>query len=132
MKLKIAKHELNEAIQQVAKAVSSRPTIPILGGIKFEVNHMGVTLTASDTDISIQSFLPVERDQIIIAHVDKPGSVVLPAKFFVEIVKKLPSDQIVIEVSHQFPDDNPLRLHRNSDGRTRSGRIPCTSFHCGE
>lgn len=102
MKLSISKNELNDAIQQVAKAASSRPAIPILGGIKIEVTHLGVTLTASDTDISIQSFIPVERDQFVIAHVDKPGSVVLPAKFFVEIVKKLPSEQVVIEVSNTY------------------------------
>ncbi|MDQ0061521.1 DNA polymerase III subunit beta [Paenibacillus harenae] len=102
MKLTISKNELNDAIQQVAKAASSRPTIPILGGIKIEVTHQGVTLTASDTDISIQSFIPVERDQFVIAHVDKPGNVVLPAKFFVEIVKKLPSDQVSIEVSAHY------------------------------
>ncbi|NIK79300.1 DNA polymerase-3 subunit beta [Paenibacillus castaneae] len=102
MKLTISKNELNDAIQQVSKAASSRPTIPILGGIKIEVTHLGVTLTASDTDISIQSFIPVERDQFVIANVDKPGSVVLPAKFFVEIVKKLPSEQVIIEVSSSY------------------------------
>ncbi|MUT68379.1 DNA polymerase III subunit beta [Paenibacillus sp. NEAU-GSW1] len=102
MKLTISKHELNEAIQQVSKAASSRPTIPILGGIKIEVTHQGVTLTASDTDISIQSYIPVEREDIVIAHVDKPGNVVLPAKFFVEIVKKLPSEQVQIEVGAHF------------------------------
>lgn len=102
MKLTIAKNELNDAIQQVAKATSSRPAIPILGGIKFEVTHQGVTLTASDTDISIQSFIPAESSDTVIARVEKPGSVVLPAKFFVEIVKKLPSDNVEIEVSEHF------------------------------
>lgn len=102
MKLSISKNELNDAIQQVAKAVSVRPTIPILGGIKIDVNHQVITLTASDTDISIQSFTPVEHEDTIIAQVDKPGSVVLPAKFFVEIVKKLPSEQVTIEVNSQF------------------------------
>jgi DNA polymerase III, beta subunit len=102
MKLTIAKNELNDAIQQVAKATSSRPAIPILGGIKFEVTHQGVTLTASDTDISIQSFIPAESSDTVIAKVEKPGSVVLPAKFFVEIVKKLPSDNVEIEVSDHF------------------------------
>jgi len=102
MKLSIAKNELNDAIQQVAKAASARPAIPILGGIKFEVTHQGVTLTASDTDISIQSFIPVESGDSIIAKVDKPGSVVLPSKFIVEIVKKLPSDDVEIEVGEHF------------------------------
>ncbi|REK72036.1 DNA polymerase III subunit beta [Paenibacillus paeoniae] len=102
MKLTISKNELNDAIQQVAKAASSRPAIPILGGIKIDVNHQFVTLTASDTDISIQSYITVEQEDTIIAQVEKPGSVVLPAKFFVEIVKKLPSEQVVIEVGPSF------------------------------
>ncbi|MCR8658468.1 DNA polymerase III subunit beta [Paenibacillus endoradicis] len=102
MKLTIAKNELNQAIQNVAKAVSARPTIPILGGIKIDVTHQAVTLTASDTDISIQSYIPVEQNGQIIAEIEKPGSVVLPAKFVVEIVKKLPSDQVSIEVSSQY------------------------------
>lgn len=102
MKLTISKNELNQAIQNVSKAVAARPAIPILGGIKIDVTHQAVTLTASDTDISIQSFIPVEQNGQIIAEIDKPGSVVLPAKFVVEIVKKLPSDQVSIEVGGQY------------------------------
>ncbi|MCC3378502.1 DNA polymerase III subunit beta [Paenibacillus farraposensis] len=102
MKLSILKNVLNEAIQHVSKAISSRTTIPILGGIKLDVNHQGVTLTASDTDISIQSFIPTEDGDQTIVQVEQPGSVVLPAKFFVEIIKKLPSQEIHMEVRDQF------------------------------
>ncbi|KAA9005126.1 DNA polymerase III subunit beta [Paenibacillus spiritus] len=102
MKISILKNELNEAIQHVSKAISSRTTIPILTGIKLEVTHQGVTLTASDTDISIQSFIPAENDSEVVVHIDQPGSVVLPAKFFVEIIKKLPSKEIMMEVKDGF------------------------------
>lgn len=102
MKISILKNVLNEAIQHVSKAISSRTTIPILGGIKLDVNHQGVTLTASDTDISIQSFIPMEDGDQTIVQVEQPGSVVLPAKFFVEIIKKLPSQEIHMEVRDQF------------------------------
>ncbi|MNB74379.1 DNA polymerase III subunit beta [compost metagenome] len=102
MKISILKNELNESIQHVSKAISSRTTIPILTGIKLEVTHQGVTLTASDTDISIQSFIPTEDENQQIVQVDRPGSVVLPAKFFVEIIKKLPSKEIQMEVKEGF------------------------------
>ncbi|MBY9082158.1 DNA polymerase III subunit beta [Paenibacillus sp. HN-1] len=102
MKISILKNELNESIQHVSKAISSRTTIPILTGIKLEVTHQGVTLTASDTDISIQSFIPTEDESQQIVKVDRPGSVVLPAKFFVEIIKKLPSKEIQMEVKEGF------------------------------
>lgn len=102
MKLTILKNELNDAIQQVSKAVSSRPAIPILSGIKIDVTHQGVTLTASDTEVSIQSFIPAEVGDTVIVRVSKPGTIVLPAKFFVEIVKKLPADDIEIELKEGF------------------------------
>jgi len=102
MRINIAKQELNEAISQVSKAVSSRTSIPILSGIKLEANSSGLTLTASDTEISIQNVIPaVQNDQTII-DLEREGSVVLPAKFFVEIVKKLPSSMIEIEVHDHF------------------------------
>lgn len=102
MKIRILKHDLNESIQHVSKAISSRTTIPILTGIKLDVNFQGMTLTASDTDISIQSFIPTEDQEKQIVQVERPGSVVLPAKFFVEIIKKLPSSEIEMEVQDGF------------------------------
>lgn len=102
MKIRILKHDLNESIQHVSKAISSRTTIPILTGIKLDVNFQGMTLTASDTDISIQAFIPAEDKNKQIVQVERSGSVVLPAKFFVEIIKKLPSQEIEMEVMDGF------------------------------
>ncbi len=102
MKITIHKDALNESIGHVSKAISSRTAIPILSGIKIEAAHDGVTLTASDTDISIQSFIPLESEDEIIIQLHKPGSVVLPAKFFSEIVRKLPSDDVELEVFDLF------------------------------
>lgn len=102
MKLTISKEYLNESIQNVSKAVSSRTTIPILSGIKIDAAANGVTLTASDTDISIQSFIPAEVNGKTILETVEKGSIVLPAKFFGEIIKKLPSEHIEIEVRPPF------------------------------
>ncbi|MFD0871819.1 DNA polymerase III subunit beta [Chlamydia abortus] len=103
MKLTILKDQLSESIQHVSKAISSRTTIPILSGIKIDATPKGVMLTASDTDISIQSFIPLENDGIENVQLVQTGSVVLPAKFFMEMVRKLPSEQIEIEAgeNHQ-------------------------------
>lgn len=102
LKLTILRTELNEAVQNVSKAVSARSTIPILSGIKIDVTDRGVTLTASDTDISIQHFIPLESASKTVVKVERPGSVVLPAKFFVEIVKKLPHEEVHLEVGERF------------------------------
>ncbi|MBP1994595.1 DNA polymerase III subunit beta [Paenibacillus eucommiae] len=102
MKITILKDQLNESISHVSKAISSRTTIPILTGIKIDAHANGVTLTASDTDISIQSFTPNQIGNDMIIEVFKPGSVVLPSKFFVEIIRKLPAQKIEIEVKDRF------------------------------
>ncbi|MGG1550894.1 MULTISPECIES: DNA polymerase III subunit beta [Paenibacillus] len=102
MKLTILKEYLIESIGHVSKAISSRTTIPILTGIKIDATISGITLTASDTDISIQSFTPSENDTLKIVDLIQTGSVVLPAKFFIEIIRKLPAQLIEIEVKANF------------------------------
>jgi DNA polymerase III subunit beta len=98
MKFIIQRDKLVESVQDVMKAVSSRTTIPILTGIKIVANTEGVTLTGSDSDISIESFIPSEENGNEIAEIQQTGSIVLQARFFSEIVKKLPMDTVEIEV----------------------------------
>lgn len=98
MKFIIQRDRLVESVQDVMKAVTSRTTIPILTGIKIEAGSNGVTLTGSDSDISIESFIPTEEEDIEIVNVKEKGAIVLQAKFFSEIVKKLPTDTVEIEV----------------------------------
>ena len=102
MKLTILKHYLNESIQHVSKAISTKTTIPILSGIKIDATHQGVTITGSDTEISIQSFIPSKNEDVEIIQLYQIGSVVLPAKFLIEIIKKLPAELIEIESSADF------------------------------
>ncbi|MGM9986876.1 MAG: DNA polymerase III subunit beta [Bacillaceae bacterium] len=102
MKFSIKKEYLVRSVQDVIKAVSSRTTIPILTGIKIVATNSGITLTGSDSDISIESHIPTEENEEVIAEVVQPGSVVLQAKYFSEIVRKLPQDTVVIEVNDNF------------------------------
>lgn len=91
-----------KSVQHVNKAVSSRTTIPILTGIKIDVSSYGVTLTGSDSDISIESFIPTQDEEIEYVEVREEGSIVLQARFFADIVKKLPGDSIEIFVQDQY------------------------------
>jgi DNA polymerase III subunit beta len=102
MKFSIQKDYLVQSVQDVMKAISSRTTIPILTGIKIVVSDEGVTLTGSDSDVSIESFIPKEDEDKHIVEVEKEGSIVLPARFFSEIVKKLPKETVEIEVQNNF------------------------------
>lgn len=102
MKFIIQRQALMNSIQQVMKAISSRAAIPILTGMKIEAHHHGISLTGSDSDISIESFIPIEEDgNIIIEHIEE-GSIVLQANYFPDIIRKLPEDTVELTVDDQF------------------------------
>lgn len=102
MHFTIQKNKLVEAVNDVMKAVSSKTTIPILTGIKITALEDGVTLTGSNSDISIESFIPAEEEDYQHVDIRKTGSIVLQAKFFSEIVKKLPSETVDIEAEENL------------------------------
>ena len=98
MKFIIKKSILLENLLNTSKAISSRNLIPILTGIKFDLNDEGLYLSASDSDISIRTFIPKEE----ITDVSRNGSVVISGKYIVEIIRKLPDADIEIEVVDGF------------------------------
>ncbi|MFB6466506.1 DNA polymerase III subunit beta [Cytobacillus sp. Hz8] len=102
MRFIIQRDRLAQSVQDVMKAVTSRTTIPILTGIKILATNEGVSLTGSDSDISIESFIPKEEAGDEIIEIKQTGAIVLPAKFFSEIVKKLPTDFVEIEVENHL------------------------------
>ena len=61
MKFSIKKDVLLQNLNAVGKALSSKNLIPILSGIKFNLSNEGLMLSASDNDISIESFIKKRR-----------------------------------------------------------------------
>lgn len=94
MKFSIKKNILLENLNNVSHAVSNKNVIPVLGGIKFELNEEGLYLTATDNDIDIQTFI----EKKYIDKVEKNGSIVIQGKFLLDIVRKLPDGLINFEV----------------------------------
>ena len=96
MKFTIKKEVLMEALNKVSKAISSRNVIPVLAGIKFDLTNKRLVLTASDNDITIQTFINCDDEEII--KVKEEGSIIIQGKYILDIVKKLPDKYINIEV----------------------------------
>ena len=94
MKFTIDKNLLLENLTNVTRALSSKIIIPILNGVKFELNEEGLYLTASDGDLTIRSF--IERDSI--SEVEKEGSIIVQSKYILDIIKYMPSDNINFEL----------------------------------
>jgi len=99
MRFVIQRDRLIASVQDVMKAISSRTVVPILTGIKIDVKEHGIILTGSDSDITIESYIPAEEDGIVYVEEIEEGSVVLQAKFFPDIVRKLPESTVEIEVN---------------------------------
>lgn len=102
MKFEIVRDELLDALNDVMKAISSKVAIPILTGIKIEINHNGMSMTGSDSDITICTFIPLERDGKELIKVEEKGSIVLQAKVFSDIIRKLPTNEVKINVTDGF------------------------------
>ncbi|MFC4558489.1 DNA polymerase III subunit beta [Virgibacillus kekensis] len=98
MKFIIQRDQLIASVQDVMKAISSRTAIPILTGMKIDAKSHGITLTGSDSDISIESFIPAEENGVVNVEQIEEGSIVLQARYFPDIVKKLPEKTVEIEV----------------------------------
>lgn len=88
MHISIETDKFVTAVQYVSKAVSSRTTIPILTGIKIVATQEGVTLTGSDSDISIETFIPLGNEEREFMTVFEEGQLVLQERYFTDIVKK--------------------------------------------
>lgn len=98
MQFTINRNLFIENLNNVMRAISSRATIPILSGIKLVLTDDNLIMTGSDTDISIEIKIPVSEDLTVVST----GQIVLPARFFSEIIKKLPGKDFSFEVKESF------------------------------
>lgn len=85
MKFSINREVLLNNLNHVSKALSTKPQMPILTGIKIDVKEAYITLIASNAEISIQATINNSNDLTI----DETGVVVLPGKYLQEIVRRI-------------------------------------------
>lgn len=94
MNFKIKRTTLLHSLSKTTKAVSIRSPLPVLTGIKFDLQTDQLILTGSDSDITIQTTIEKNED----LEIYEVGSVVLSAKYILEIVRKIDSEWISIEI----------------------------------
>lgn len=102
MKFTIQRDYFLNQLNDTLKAISPRTTLPILTGIKIDATDKGIILTGSDSEISIEITINQNIDGEKIVDIEEKGSVVLPGRFFVDIVKKLPGKTVNLSTNDQF------------------------------
>lgn len=103
MRFTIRRQHLLSSIQEVSNAISPRAAVvPILTGMKLTMKNNVLTLTGSNSDITIESTIPSIIDDIEIITNAENGSIVLPVPHFPDIIRKLPGDFVQIEVKENY------------------------------
>ena len=95
MKIQCQKSQLVEAVSNVQRAVSSKSTLAALEGILLKTTTNGdLKLCGYDLELGITT--------VIEAQVDEPGEVVLSARLFGDIVRRLPDETVTILVDEKM------------------------------
>lgn len=94
MKFTCNSKDLVSAVQTAIRVMAARSPMEILEGVLLDADENGLTLTASDGNIT-----SVTR---VDASVETDGAAVLPGKLFSEVVRKLPEGEITASLSNSF------------------------------
>lgn len=77
------------ALNATKRAISSKNAIPILSTIKIDVTKETITLTGSNGQISIEHTISQSDDNAGLL-ITSPGSILLEANFFINVVSSMP------------------------------------------
>lgn len=91
MKLSMSSDELTRGLGRVAGIVDPKSSLPILGNILLRAEKGVITVTGSDIFQRVVSESP--------ADVDESGTVAIPAKMFVEVVRSLSEARVSLSDS---------------------------------
>ncbi|MBJ8090980.1 DNA polymerase III subunit beta [Bacillus cereus] len=123
--------QFTQALSEVSKAISAKTLIPILSGIKITADQSGITLIASDSNIFIEKFIPISIEDEQIATILKAGSIVVPAKYFIEIIKKMPSEILIKSMNEQLItiQSDEITLNLNGFSANEFPNVPFIDEH---
>ena len=94
MKFTIKKNIILDALNNVTKALSQKTITDILNGIVFDIKKDGIELLASGSELTIKCKID-EKD---ITHLEGTGKIIIQSKYFLDIIRKMPSDTIDFEI----------------------------------
>ncbi len=102
MKFIVSSTFLLKQLQVLGGVINNSNTLPILDNFLFELDNSSLTISASDLETTMSSTIDVESDS--------KGSIAIPAKLLLEILKTFPEqpltfiveDNNIIEISSNF------------------------------
>ncbi|MBD2327136.1 DNA polymerase III subunit beta [Alkalinema sp. FACHB-956] len=122
MKLVCPQSELSTHLSLVSRAVSSRPSHPVLANVLLNADEEKqlVSLSAFDLSLGIQTSFP--------AQVEVGGRLTLPAKLLGDIVSRLPSGDIVLDDAAGDPEAGILTTLTYASGKYQMRGLAADDF----
>jgi DNA polymerase-3 subunit beta len=90
MKITTRRDALFAQLQTVTRAASTRSAVQALSGVQLLAAKGGIELRATDMEIGLR--VPLSGEVV------REGSVVLPARLVVDVVRALPGDEVSLEL----------------------------------
>jgi DNA polymerase-3 subunit beta len=90
VKISLDRDILHTQLQTVSRVASTRSAIQALSGVQLAATSSGCELRATDMDVGLR--VPLE------AEVVREGTVVLPARLTLDVIRSLPSSQVTLEL----------------------------------
>ena len=89
LRMTVSRDELAGRLATVARGVSTRTTVLVLGGIQLRAEAGKLHLAATDMEVSLRASID--------AAVDGEGTVIVPGRLLLDIARSLPGDEVAIE-----------------------------------
>jgi len=88
VKFRVERDALGEAVSFVARALPTRPVVPVLAGLLITAGDGQLTLSCFDYEVSARV--------TVAADVGEPGIALVPGRLLAEISKSLPPAEVEI------------------------------------
>lgn len=108
MKIEISQQNLLRHINIAQRAISSRTTMPILEGIRFEAKDGKLNLISTDLELSIETS--------VACNVIEEGGIVLNASIIGNIARKLPTQMVTMTTDQDKVHIDCLDSHFHLQG----------------
>src|SRR5258708_39063386 len=83
MKFRVGRDALGEAVAWVARALTSRPVVPVLSGLLLQAEDGGLTLSCFDYEVSARMRID--------ADVEEPRRALVPGRLLARLTRRLPA-----------------------------------------
>ena len=94
MNIRVSRNDLFKALQKIINVIPSKTTIDILYNILLNIEEKKLKIMATDLEITQISWCD--------CNVEESGSIVLPGKLLLDILREMPDTELTFKVDSKF------------------------------